>query len=476
MNILDHSKKHQQYFEELCNIPHGSFYEQAYSDYVVTFAKAHQFRYKQDAMGNVLVFKDGTSGYEDHPRVLLQAHMDMVCEKNEDVDFDFQSQGLDLYIEDGWLKAHGTTLGADDGTGVAYMLAILDDTSIAHPPLECIFTVQEEVGLFGALAIQKEDIEGKRLINLDDGGETSTCTTSAGGVNVIMERDLCMEKTSTPAYQIKVMGLRGGHSGGEIDKEHGNANKILARTLYAMSRSIPINLVHIHGGLMDNAIPREAAATITCDASFSVIQEIVSNQLQLQKKELEFSDVGLQIECKQTTCKEQLSFEDSKAVLELLRLLPNGLRHHSMSIEGLSTASNNVGVITMKEGHLFINISVRGALESFIDDIAEEIELLASAYGFSSKQEARYPAWSYDASSFMRDQLQAVFLAQYQTPLTLVAVHGGLECGVFKALDADLDIVTMGPIMHDIHTPAERLDIASFDRTFELLVQYLQVL
>lgn len=475
MNILDHTKAHQRYFEELTKIPHGSFHERPYSDYLVAFAKEHDLAYVQDEMNNVIIYHKGSAGYETHEPVILQAHMDMVCEKNKDVTFDFDQDALKLHIKDGWLMAEGTTLGADDGSGVAYMLAILD-SELPHPPLECIFTVQEEVGLFGALGLDAKHIHAKRLINLDDGGETCTCTTSAGGVNVYAKRNISITKREEQGYTLSVTGLFGGHSGGEIDKERGNANKLLARILYAISQKGSIALSNIEGGMKDNAIPREAFCSFITSCAKDTMKELVAALTKDIKKELEFSDAGVCIVLEETKITSAMSEQASLDYIKLMRLLPDGMRHHSMSIEGLTTASMNAAVVGLEEDELIINCSVRGALESYIDDLAEEIELLAETYGFSTHREARYPAWSYDATSYMRETLQRVFKEKYNKDLELIAVHGGLECGVFKAMDPAMDIVTMGPIMEDIHTPQERMDIASFDCTYDLLCSFLKEL
>lgn len=476
MNILDHTKAHQRFFEAMTKIPHGSKHEEAYSDYLAAFAQAHGLEYVRDDMHNVVMYVPATSGYEDHETVILQAHIDMVCEKNKAVDFDFSKDALKLRIQDGWLMAEGTTLGADDGCGVAYMLAVMDDETIAHPRLECVFTVQEEIGLFGALGLDPQYIHGKRLINLDDGGEYSTGTTSAGGVNVIAERKLNMQECKETAYEISIGGLMGGHSGGEIHKERGNANKLLARILYAISLNGKLSLSYVEGGMKDNAIPREASAVFVSTLSYEECKHIVEQQEKEMKKELAFSDAGLQITLNKTAATRIMSEADSTAFITFMRLIPNGMRHHSMSIEGLTTASSNAAVVSLEDDCLMINTSVRGALESYIDTIAEEIELAAQLCGFCTRRDARYPAWSYDLDSYMRDTLQKVFTKRYHKELILLAVHGGLECGVFKAMDPDMDIVTMGPIMKDIHTPMERLDLASFDRTFELLCDYLKAL
>lgn len=475
MNVLDHTKAHQHFFEEMTRIPHGSFHEQAYSDYLVAFAKDHHLEYVQDEMHNVVIYKPASKGYEDHETVILQAHMDMVCEKENNVDFDFENDALNLYIEDGWLKAKGTTLGADDGFGVAYMLSILAG-AYAHPRLECVFTVQEEVGLCGALGLDAVSIHGKRLINLDGGGEISTCTTSAGGANVIAERKLNRQPVNQPVYRLSVAGLSGGHSGEKIHEEKGNANKLLARILNAIHSVSAIYLADVEGGMKDNAIPREASALFACEAKAAQLDEIVKKAEQDIKKELEFSDSGVTITLTQASAETVMSAEDTLAYLHFMKLLPHGVHHRSMSIPGLTTASMNAAVVTCEQDKLMVNCSVRGALESYIDTIAEEIELLADLFGFEHQRSARYPAWSFDANSPMRETLQRVFKEMYHQELELQAVHGGLECGVFKAMNADMDIVTMGPVAECVHTPEERLNMASFDRTFDLLCAYLKQL
>lgn len=474
--ILNHDIAHHKYFEEMTRIPHGSFHEEAYSNYLVAFAKEHGLRYIQDEMFNVIIYKDAASGYETHEPVLLQAHIDMVCEKNKDTQFDFEKDALQLYIENGFLKAKGTTLGADDGVGVAYILSILADKDAKHPALECAFTVQEEVGLFGALALRKEYFSANRMINLDDGGENATCTTSAGGMNVILKKERIAVPAYGNGYRIDVSGLSGGHSGGEIDKEKGNANKLLSRALFMLHKQYGISLSRIQGGLKDNAIPREAGAVFVSDAEFDQIAAYVQSVEKIFKQELEFSDAHVHMEIKECEVKDVLSVEDTEEVLSLLLTLPNGLRHRSMNIEGLSVASSNVGVISTSDDEIMVNVSLRGAMESYVDTFAMEIDTLADVYGFESVHEARYPSWSYRSESNMRDTLKKVCKNVLGKELRMMAVHGGLECGVFKAMNENIDIVTMGPKMQDIHTPDEALDLASFDATFTLLKSYLEEL
>ena len=474
--ILDHTKLHQKFFEEMTQIPHGSYHEQAYSDYLVAFAKAHGFDYVQDDMHNVIIYKEASAGYEHHEPLLIQAHMDMVCEKNKDSDHNFETDALQLHIEDGWLMANHTTLGADDGCGVSYMLAILADKNLQHPPLECVFTVQEEVGLFGAMNLKKDQFHAKRMINLDDESGYATCTTSAGGMNVLLNKELIRIKEERQGYVLSIGGLLGGHSGAEIDKERGNANKLLIRVLYGMMERFGLQLVDLQGGGMDNAIPREASAVFISDGECALLEAFGKDMEAVFRKELEFSDAGVTLQLKETKVSSYLSVEDSEEIIKAILLLPDGLRHRSMSIKDLSIASTNVGVVRMEEDHLHINCSLRGALESYVDGFAVEIDTLAELFGFETSHEARYPAWSYDAQSDMRETMKVVCKRMTGKELGIMATHGGLECGVFKSLDPDMDIVTLGPIMKNIHTPQEALLLESFDATYDFLIEVLKEL
>ena len=290
MNVLNHDIPHQKYFEELSRIPRASYKEEACADYLVEFAKAHGLEYKRDELHNVIIYKPASAGYEDHGAVILQAHTDMVCEKNADCDHDFDTEPLDLYVEDGILRARGTTLGADDGMGCAYMLAMLE-MDLPSPALECVFTVQEEVGLIGAFALKAEDFKAKRYINLDfGGGGIGTCTTSAGGEMIGLRKPVEFEECDAPAYRLFVTGLKGGHSGGCINRELGNALKICARILKEISGSCDLRIVKLDGGLKNNAIPRECEAIIASTAkeediriAYDVMTAKIRNEIKFQE-------------------------------------------------------------------------------------------------------------------------------------------------------------------------------------------------
>ena len=460
------------HFEEISKIPRGSGNEKEISNYLVNFAKKLGLEVIQDEALNVIIKKPASKGYENAPTVIIQGHLDMVCEKNKDTIHDFLKDPIELIVKEDSIYANGTTLGADDGTGVAYMLALLADPNAKHPALECVFTVQEEVGLFGALALKKEYFKAKRMINLDDGGETISCMSSAGGVRVNINKAYEKTTVSDPVYRLEVKGLHGGHSGGAINEERGNANRILARLLYVID---DVQIVDFEGGDKDNAIPREATAIFATALTYDEVNEKITALFNNIYKEYEGSDAGLYMVLEQAQANEALSKASSKDLLKFLLIVPNGLYHSSMQIEGLPTASANLASVHIQD-QIIIHCSLRGASASFIEDLENMVSILCESFNYEVEFTAGYPAWSYDAVSNLRETMKEVCLKMYGKELELIAVHGGLECGVFKTMIPDLEIATMGPIMFDIHTPQERLDLASFDRTFDFLKAILEQL
>lgn len=474
-NVLDHTSPIQRHFEEMTRIPHGSYNEKQYSDYLVEFAKKHNLAYKQYEIGNVIIYKDATEGYEDHGTVILQAHMDMVCAKVSGCTHDFFKDSLDLYIEDGYLRARGTTLGADNGTGVAYMLAVLESDTISHPALECVFTVQEEVGMYGARQIKVEDLKGRRFLSLDDGGAISTTTTSAGGMRITLTRPVETEEVELPVYELSISGLFGGHSGEGIGKERGNANKMMARILYELNKSLGIRLISMEGGDKENAIPRECRARLGFDGDEKVLQAALEETFKALKEELRYSDTGAELKTESVGTSRVQAFTGAYAekLLELLYLLPTGLRHTNMRLQ-IPEASENLAIVGIEDGVFHIKYSLRSAAESRLDQMAEEIRLLAGLFGFGYEDGARYPGWPYREDSFMREKLGEAFKAVTGEELQLKAVHGGLECGFFAALSPDMDIITFGPRGLDVHTPNENLDLKSFEDCFVIFKELLK--
>ncbi len=466
---FDLKKRHCYWFNELCKIPHGSRNEKQISDYIVAFAKERGLAYKQDEAFNVIIDKEASPGYENSVTLVLQAHMDMVCEKNNDCDHDFLKDGLDLYVEDGLLKARGTTLGADDGHGVAYMLAILEDDDLPHPKLSCIFTTMEEIGLLGASALSPEDVHGHRMISLDGGGECHTLLSSAGGGTAIVTRKIGFTENSDPCLKMEVKGLLGGHSGGDIHLEKGNANKLAVRILKeAQLTGFDLQLVSFNGGMKDNAIPREAVAVFAYAGDKDRLCRFIKDKEKEIWKELEFSDAGFKVEVSETESPRKVLQKDSQNVIDMLYLFPNGFKNRSMVIEGLTTVSLNLGVVKTGEDSIEIDALVRAALDSNTDDLLNQISVLSGLMGWDYRVEGKYPGWSYSEVSPMRDIFRKV-CEDNGKELVVSAAHGGCECGVFKGLDPAIDIISFGPITRYIHTPDEEMDLESFDRSYRFL-------
>ena len=473
---FDLSKRHCYYFNEIAKIPHGSRNEKALSDYIVSFAKVHGYAWKQDEVFNVLVDKPASPGYEECAPVILQAHIDMVNEKNKDSGHDFDKDPLDLYVdEEGWLHARGTTLGADDGSGAAYMLAILDDPDLKHPPIQCIFTTMEEIGLIGASSLKAEDFHGKKLINLDSGGEVETTVSSAGGARAQIICRLQKEANDLLAYTFGIRGLLGGHSGGLIHLERGNSNILAARILKEMKlNGIDFCLVRFNGGLKYNAIPREADVTFVSSAPYEEIEASIRKTEAAIKEELEFSDPGFRVELEESGSEEcRITGEISGHIVDYMYLMPNGLMHRSLKLDGLTVSSLNAGVVITEDDRFIIEDLIRSAITSHTDTLISQLELLGSVYGFEVCIGERYSGWNFSANSELREVLRDV-LAKRGKQLIERATHGGLETGVFKGLIPDMDIITYGPIAEGEHTPDEKLDLASFDRSYEILTEVLE--
>lgn len=473
MSILDETKAYQMYFEELTKIPHGSGNELGISDFLVKFAKDHGLEVMQDSVYNVVIKKNASVGYEDHPAVLLQAHIDMVNEKNNDVEHDFEKDPLSLYIEDGYLLAKGTTLGGDDGAGAAYIMSLLTDDTLAHPAIEALFTVQEESTMEGAFKLDPSWISARRLINIDGEEEDVTNTASAGGMDVSFTREVHYQDASGKGYELNVLGLLGGHSGGEIHKERGNANKLIARIAHHINSECGLQLSSFNGGCKVNAIPREAGMTFTSNANMDAIKAVVDKVSEQISKELEYSDSGFVSELKECDVKRVINQDESNDIVHFVYTMPTGLRHKSDKLDGLTTASENIGVITMSDKEFNLLISIRGALESYVRDMAEELHVLGEAFHMNYVDENWYPCWDYMENSFVRDTMADVYRETHGKDIRMEAIHGGLECGIFKNKFPDMDIVTMGPNLYDVHTPDEKLDLASFDRTYDFLCKLL---
>lgn len=472
--VLDHSFLPERYFEMICAIPHGSYHEKPLSDYLVQFAKERGLRYKQYPNWNVIIYKDAYPGYEDHEPVMLQAHIDMVCEKEPGYKHDFEKDPLSLYVEDEKLYAHGTTLGADDGVGVAYMLAFLEDDTIPHPPLECVFTVQEEVGLIGAKELAFEDITARRMIGLDDMGGDTSYVSSCGSQYISLARKLAFEDNTESGYKISISGLLGGHSGVCINKERGNAIKLMGRMLYGLTKQFDIRIGDICGGGKDNVIPSACDAIIACDAAFDELEAAAATIAAEFKSELAFSDPDIQVAVAMNDCPKSMNAKDSAELIQCLFLLPDGFRHKSMKITNLTTVSENLANITIDDGTLRIRYLARSEMESFLDLMHDELVLFCKIYGFSMEASEKSPGWQFDDQSKIRKILFDSYYAVTGSHMTMIAEHGGLETGYISGGLPGIDIVTCGPRCEGYHTTKECLDLRSFRRVYEVLKHALK--
>ena len=397
----DCSLPHRRFFYEIAQYPHGSGNEKPLSDYLVAFAKERGLACTQDSLYNVIIRKPASPGYEDAPLLAIHAHMDMVCEKNKDTVHDFEKDPIRFVVsDDGILRADGTTLGADDCAGVAYMLAILDADGLAHPALECVFTTQEEIGMFGALALKPDDVRARRMISLDGGGENNTLLTSAGGCRLELKKPLTRQTNRKPCYAVRVRGLSGGHSGSEIHKEKGNANKLLVRILKeALLAGFAFDLCDLNGGLKDNAIPRECDGVIAFEGDEAALRRQVALSAAQIGQELAFSDSGFHAVFERTdACALSCTDACSRQALDMLFLLPNGFMARSMAIEGLTVASLNLGILTMDGEALKAVISVRAMLDSAMNHLVDQVSAIGGIFGADTRQGA-LPGWKYSERS-----------------------------------------------------------------------------
>ena len=464
------------YFEEICAIPHGSGNIRAISDYLVSFAKKQGLRYVQDDCGNVILFQEGTCGYEEHAPVILQGHMDMVCQKEADCPIDMQSQGLDVTCEDGFVFAKGTTLGADDGIAVAYALAILADKTIPHPPLEVVITVDEETGMLGAEKIDLSCLKGRRLINIDSEDEGTFTVSCAGGARAEISFPVTRQPVYGPCVQLTVDGLRGGHSGVEIQKNLANANKVMGQLLDRIQSCMPIRLTAFSGGDKDNAIPRSCRATlVVLGLEPEKINEIAAQLQEQIRTQYDEPDATVSGENVEALGGNALTQEQTQTVITLLCDAPNGVLKMSEDIPGLVQTSLNLGIAALDSQMccIFCVRSNRGAEK---DELLQKLQALAERVGGQYAQYGTYPAWEYRKDSPLRDTMVRVFSKMYGKDPEVVAIHAGLECGLLGEKLPGLDCVSMGPDLLDIHTTRERFSVESVNRTWQYLLALLKEL
>lgn len=468
------------FFEEICQIPHGSGNVDAISDYLLQFARKRNLFCIQDELKNIIIVKEASVGYEEEEPYILQGHMDMVAVKEPDCDIDMTKEGLRLGTADGRIYAEGTSLGGDDGIAVAYCLALLDAQDIALPRLEVILTVDEETGMEGATGIDLSMLHGRRMINLDQEEEGIFITSCAGGarVDVVipMEReqesawtgDLCL-------MEIKVTGLLGGHSGMEIDKGRGNANCLLGEVLRAVGKNIPLRLVSMQGGVADNAIAREAMAVLAVkEEEKEELEVVVHEQGQRLGQDLLKTDSGVEVLCRRLPGEKGFYTPDSVwRALQCLGELPNGVAAMSRDVEGLVETSLNLGVMVLTDEGLRLQYAVRSSVDCEKEELCVRMTNIAQKAGAQVSIRGRYPGWAYRKESPLRDKMVRVYENLYGHKPVLQAIHAGLECGILTGKIEGLDCVCIGPDLFDVHTTEEQMDIASVGRVWEYLLAVL---
>lgn len=464
------------YFEKLCSMPHGSGNTKIISDYLVSFAKEHGIRYIQDELNNVILFQEGTCGYEDHAPVILQGHMDMVCEKDVDCPIDMEKEGLDVTHDGQCVFAKGTTLGGDDCIAVAYALALLADKTIPHPPLEVVITVDEETGMFGAAGIDLSGLKGRTLINIDSEDEGIFTVSCAGGARGTITLPVQRRAVYGPCVRLTVDGLQGGHSGVEIHKNRANANKVMGELLSRVQKLMPLCITKLVGGAKDNAIPRSCEVTLVAMGMYPErINEIAAQleaEIREQYDEPEVKIAGFDVDALGGNA---LTTEDTAKVIALLCAAPNGVQSWSADIEGLVQTSLNLGVVRLDD-QLRMTFAVRSSVNAEKRELLDKLAELAKFYNAGYSEMGDYPAWEYKKDSVLRDTMVRLYTDLYGQAPQVVAIHAGLECGLLSDKLPGLDCVSIGPNMHDIHTSREKLEIESTRRTWGFLLQILKAL
>lgn len=463
------------FFEEICAIPHGSGNTKQISRYLAEFAKKRSLKYRQDELGNVIIWKKASQGYEDREPIMLQGHMDMVAVKKPQSTINMEKEGLRLAVEGDTLFARETSLGGDDGIALAYELALLDTDTLPHPPLECVFTVDEEIGLLGAQAIDLSDCLSQRLINLDSEEEGIFLAGCAGGMRVDCHLPWQREEVQGICCTVRIGGLLGGHSGAEIHRGRANSNVLAGRFLLYAKEKVTLRLVDIEGGLADNAIPRETAMKLLVADPFGLVQAAEEFDRMLK---LEYAAKDPGIFC----CLEQhepgscfaVTREDTLKVATLIGCLPNGVQSYSGEIEGLVETSLNMGLLNSSKVGLSLGFSLRSSFESAKNGLKQQLFALTESLGGSSQATGDYPGWAYRKDSPLREKMAEVYEKMYGRQPEIQAIHAGLECGFFQEKIPQLDCVSIGPDMKDIHTTEETMSISSVCRTWEFLCQVLR--
>lgn len=466
-------KKVFHWFHELNQIPRCSGEERTVSNFLVSFAKERNLEVYQDKALNVIIKKPASKGYENSSGLIIQGHMDMVCIKGKGSNHDFSKDPIEMVVEGDVMRANNTTLGADNGIAVAYGLAILDCDDLKHPPLELLVTTSEETGMDGAHALTNENLKGKTLLNVDSEEEGVFLVSCAGGANMLTRFNIEKEMKDAAGIEIKVSGLKGGHSGMEIVKQRANAIKILARVLYSCNDKINMCLSEIEGGIKHNAIPSEAKASFYTD-SIEQAKKIIEELTEKLKEEYRVEDSGLTIEVEDIKISEVYMKKVSDNLIDFLMMLPDGVQYMSKDIDGLVQTSLNNAIIEQNNDIVEITTSVRSSSESSLREILNKLKALAKRTDGKAQESGSYPAWQYDENSKIRERAVKVYEGLFNKKAEVSAIHAGLECGLLKEILPDTDMISFGPNLYDVHTEKEHLSISSVERVWQFIVKLLE--
>lgn len=470
------------YFTELSKIPRGSGNNQGISDFLVQFAKDQNLKYIQDDALNVVIYKEASKGYEAHTPVILQGHMDMVCVKEPDCIHDFKTEGLELFTDGEFLRARKTTLGGDDGVALAYGMALLADDTLKHPALEIVITTDEETGMDGAIALDPSCLKGRMMINVDSEEEDIVLVSSAGGSRVLASIDLQQKPQTGYMGTIVLSGLKGGHSGAEINSNRTNAVLAMARLLFELKQE-EFSLIELSGGEKENAIPSISKAEIVVSSKEDAekLKQLIEVLKKTYQKELQAAEPQLKIEFNFSLEQEQKEYlvlhpTSFEKVLFLLIQAPNGVQTMSAEIEGLVETSLNLGIFEIDETKAKFHYSIRSSIGSAKGFLAMKLLYLFELFGGSCEIGAQYPAWEYRKDSPLREKFSQVYMQIYKKAPKFSAIHAGLECGLIAEKIPQMDIVSIGPNLYDIHSPKERLEIQSFLRVYQFLEKLLEAM
>ena len=467
-----------EFFEMLCSVPHGSGNTKQVSDLCVKFAQERGLRYKQDALNNVIIWKDASPGYEAAEPLIFQGHIDMVCAFEPDCGIDMKTDGLNLVVDGDWIKAYKTSLGADNGIGVAITMALLDDDTLKHPRLEALFTTDEETGMFGADGVDLSELEGHNLVNLDSEEEGYLTVSCAGGVRAdcLFPADWEPVPADVSFYEVVIDGLKGGHSGAEIDKGRASATQLMGRFLYRAEQQTGLRVASMAGGTFTNVIPLYCRSVVAVPTDRAAAFEALcaSDEAMFQNEYLT-PDPGLRMKTRASDAADRVfSAERTKALLSMMLLAPYGVQAMSMDIEGLVQTSLNLGVIDTKEEGIGLYFSLRSSIQSQKDMLVERLSALCGLFGASFSTHDPYPAWAFKKESRLRDAVSKACAQVYGREPGITATHGGLECGLFMEKRPDFDCVSLGPELHEVHSVRERLSISSTGRLYEVMKIFVE--